>query len=296
MAARDRLAKHITSLPNGQRVNTLTGEILGSPANEAISRLRNVRFKRNKEEQPGSFSRPAPKKSKESGRDIARRATLGDPFNEDISKRPKGNAKMRYMTDYVMKDRIRSANRRAGKYTDDRGALPTTGKEYNKEVRRMILDFKARFPNMDISEANLMHINPLAQGGKNRWSNLRLGPAGLNIDQATAHPSAYRQLPASEAVRFGAAGQGVGEYWEGIPDAGSPRPEFDPATGRRKPVGPKGPGLKGLGAFSLALGPIAAVAQLAAAKKNNKPFSFDDFMGALLGTGNINQRPQGPMG
>lgn len=293
---RRNLAKNTMELPSGLRINIPTGEVLNNITDRALNELRRERFQpfdRGASTEP--MTRPAPA-SRESGRSIAKRQTLGDPYNEDVTKRPKGNAKTRYIEQYVMKDRIRSANRRAATRGPDVGALPTRGKEYRREVRRLISDFQARYPNMGIDEAQLMHVNPLAQGGKNSWGNLKLGPIGLNVDQMTAHPSAYRQLLGEEAARFGAKGSGLGQYWEGIPDENSSVPEYDPTTRRRKPVGPKGQGLKGLGAFGAVTGPITAIAELIAAKKNNKSYSVDDFLGALLGTGNINQKPQGPMG
>ena len=293
LTPRDNYLKYITELPNGSKVDIRTGEVVSNPVDTALNRLRSIRFENNK--QSTASSRPAPKTTKPSGKSIAFGKTVGDPFDEDISKRPKGNAKTRYMRDYVMNEKLRNANRRAQKY--DAGKLPTSvkDKQYKKEVTRMLLDFKARYPSMSIDESHLMHINPLSSGGKNAWSNLRLGPKGLNIDQAVAHPSAYRQLPSEEVMRFGAKGRGVAQYWEGISTDPGAEPSINTKTGLRKPVSPKGLGVKGLGAFGMALSPISAIAQLAAAKANDKPFSFDDFMGALLGVGNINKRPEGPM-
>lgn len=118
-------------------------------------------------------------------------------------------------------------------------------------------------------------------------------------------PYAGAQVEHAEAIKQGGSNKGSTGYLEwgrrnqamgGDIKAEARAKGRVPITAINMKAKPQGLGLKGLGALGIGLGPISALAQLAAAKKSNKPFSFDDFMGALLGTGNINQRPQGPMG
>lgn len=299
--ARQRLVGYIIA-PGGQKVHPETGEIKSTPYTEAHQKLLGVRPAYSKTAS-STFS-VSPKdvsaKTKLSGRDYARLAATGDPHDPDINARPTGNARTKYYTDYVMKERIRKFNsdmQKAGR-TD---ILPTSGKEYKREITRLILDFKARYPDVPLEEAHLMHVNPKSGTGTNTWGNLKLGPKGLNLEQNVAHPSAFRQLPSEEAMRFGALGSTTASSWEGTPEfeAAVPRSEINPATGLRKPVGPVGMGVRGLGALSMLTGPITAGAELIAAKRNNKPYSIDDFMKALLGL-NVMDVPgsssQGPMG
>lgn len=299
--SRQQLAEFITT-PNGQRVNLETGEIKSSPYTEAHQKLLEVRPKASKKSS-STFSvatKDVTTKTKLSGRDYARLAATGDPHDPDINARPTGNARTKFYTDYVMKERIRKIN--ASMLEKGRtDILPTSGKEYKKEISRLILDFKARYPDVPLSEAHLMHVNPKSGTGTNTWGNLKLGPAGLNLEQYTAHPSAFRQLPSEDAIRFGAQGSRTASSWEGTPDfeATTPRSEINPATGLRKPIGPVGAGVKGLGALSMLTGPITAGAELIAAKRNNKPYSVDDFMKALLGLNGMDvpgSSSQGPMG
>lgn len=302
-SAKQRLASHIINIGNGRLVNTKTGEIVSSPYQEENTKLLQVRPNITSKKPSSTFS-VSPKdtsgKTKLSGRDYARMAASGDPHDPDIEARPTGNARRNYYENYVMKERIRKFNSEMrSKGRND--ILPTSGKEYRKEISRLMLDFKSRYPDIPIEEAQLMHVNPKSGTGTNTWGNLKLGPKGLNLDQGTAHPTAFRMLPAEEARRFGAQGYGTASSWEGTPDISEkvPRTSINPETGFRKPVGPVGAGLRGLGALSLLMGPITAGTELVAAKTHNKPYSFDDFMKALLGMPTMappGSNVEGPMG
>jgi hypothetical protein len=245
-------------------VNSATGEILTSPRQQEFNKLTNVQPAFSRAKGVSSMNvKPvttAPK-SRPSGRDIARQKATGDIYAENVQDRPTGRAREAYYLKYVFPERIRKHNKsmiEAGR-TDE--VLPTSGKEYERNMRKMMLDYKSRFPGMGLDESNIMHVVPKASGGKNTWSNLRLGPSKLNWDQATAHPSAFRQLPADESQRFGSLGYGTGSSWEGIPEEGDTRPrtEINPRTGLRRPAGPVR-GLPGVASMLLEPAVLAAVA------------------------------------
>jgi hypothetical protein len=224
-------------------VNSRTGEIITSPRSQELTKLGNVRAEFDKRKKTSAATvKPVDtnKKSRQSGRDIARQKATGDIYAEDVKDRPTGRAREQYYLKYVFPERIRKHNQSMINAGRNDEVIPTSGKEYEKNMRKMMLDYKSRFPGMTFDESNIMHIVPKGMGGRNAWSNLRLGPAKLNWDQATAHPSPFRQLPANEARRFGSLGYGTGSSWEGLPEEGEriPRTQINPKTGLRRPVGP----------------------------------------------------------
>jgi len=272
-ASKKPLAQFITT-PSGQKVNLETGEIKSAPYDEAQTKLMQVRPAYSKKASSAFSVKPkdVSNKTKLSGKDYARLAATGDTQDPNIEARPTGNARTKFYTDYVMKERIRKINA-AMKAKGRTDILPTSGKEYKREINRLMLDFKSRYPGVPLEEAHIMHVNPKSGTGTNTWGNLKLGPEGLNWDQNVAHPSAFRQLPASEAVRFGAQGYGTASSWEGTPEKTStiPRTEINPNTGLRKPVGPVGLGLKGLGAAGNIQAPITLLMEYLAAQREKRP-------------------------
>ena len=274
-------------------VNSKTGEIITSPRDQELTKLSNVRAEFAKRKgTSASTVKPVDTsgKARQSGRDIARQKATGDIYAEDVKERPTGRAREQYYLKYVFPERIRKHNQsmiNAGRAGE---VIPTSGKEYEKNMRKMMLDYKSRFPGMTFDESNIMHVVPKAVGGKNIWSNLRLGPAKMNWDQATAHPSAFRQLPGDEAQRFGALGYGTGSSWEGIPEEKQtmPRTEINPRTGLRRPVGP----VRGLPAIA---GTFIEPLMLAAIAGIRKDVSIEDAWEYFKNTYNP-QKPQGPMG
>jgi hypothetical protein len=247
-------------------VNSFTGEILTSPRQQELNKYQFVKPEFSRGPKASAMTvRPVDTSSKprQSGRDIARRKATGDVFAENIEDRPTGRARETYALKYVLAERLRKHNADMIKKGRPNEVLPTSGKEYNKNMRRMILDFKSRFPGIPLDEADIMHVNPKGRGGKNVWSNLRIGPRKLNLDQGTAHPSAFRMLPADEARRFGSLGYGTGSTWEGLPSEQErvPRTQINPSSGLRRPIGPTKalPGVANLLLEPLALAGIAGV-------------------------------------
>lgn len=116
---------------------------------------------------------------------------------------------------------------------------------------------------------NLDHVYPVNKGGQHTFSNLGFTDSGSN--------QAKRDLLKS-MFEFGRGGKLL----------------YSPVGAK-----PAGMGVRGLGALSLLTGPITAGAELVAAKTHNKPYSFDDFMKALLGMPTMappGSNVEGPMG
>lgn len=246
-------------------INTQTGEIITSPRQQELNKYQYVKpeitSKRSSSATPKKVDTSA--KTKLSGRDIARQRATGDIYAENLEDRPTGRARENYFLKYVLKERLRKQNARMLEQGKKDEVIPLKGKQYERNARAMLLDFKSRFPGIPVDEADIMHVNPIARGGKNAWTNLRMGPRKLNLDQNISHPSPFRQLPAEEARRFGALGYGTGSTWEGIPEEREkmPRTQINPRTGLRNPVGPTKalPGIANMLLEPLMLAGIAGV-------------------------------------